>query len=634
MDSPRPSIAAIIEWIFSKLSNKETLNSIMNNEEIDFFSLLAKGSYEQISLILDQIEQNEELLFTLRQIEFTVRYTSLKYNDDDNKIQPGIFERLNKLLLSNQDGSEPVAEITGTTLLDVMLMMTENNMKDIMSDEQIKNIQPSSINTKFFDFGNYKLIAYLKTNIEEFSTNLLNKLETDGASQTKIQLVKKILKFADEFNEGKLSDSELKIIENNQITLNKINPDTFKNSLNFDILFLALSTQNYRLAKELIEAGYKFYEDNEFGVNKISLITLGNIANEEKFLEIVKIAHEKEIFSLKQPISGTNDYPLDLIINNYLDPDSYFIDLAGGTLYKFKKPENVKIESINTDRISIAISHGNSFWSTGIFSATHFLQKQNPDIDFYLVTPQVIDQLGIDVFSTFDGWINPGAGDSYPKDKKEFSKADWKPEIDTEYIYQNVLGNATIYGLPTLGMCAGAQNLVLHHGGYIKPITGYSYGQHDITLQKNSPLSYLTLNHEEREEFHKIGHMPTIKFKGDTAHHFVAVNSKLPVGFSLGAVSEHNEAMGYCDASGIHCATQFHPENKANALNAQTNMMDRQIQLLNGFIELARMNHNCKNDNGICPTEFMANVNADLDLYYGICPLIGHEKALIEEMTC
>ncbi len=128
--------------------------------------------------------------------------------------------------------------------------------------------------------------------------------------------------------------------------------------------------------------------------------------------------------------------------------------------------------------------------------------------------------------------------------------------------------------------------------------------------------------------------MPTIKFKGDTAHHFVAVNGKLPAGFSLGAVSEHNEAMGYCDASRIHCATQFHPENKANALNAQTKMMDRQVQLLNGFIELARMNHNCKNDNGICPTEFMANAKVDLDLYYGICPLIGHEKVLIDEMTC
>ncbi len=452
IDFSSTNITSNIEWMFSKLLNNETLNDIINNEEIEFFSLLAKGSYEQISLILDLIEQNEELLFTLRQIESIVKYTSLKYNDNDNKIQSETFERLNKLFLSNQDNSQPIVEITGTTLLDVMLMMTENNMKDIMSDEQIKTIQPSNINTKFFDFGNYKLIAYLKANIKEFSTNLLNKLETDGASQTKIQLVKKILKFADEFNEGKLSDSELKIIENNQITLDEINPNAFKNSLNFDILFLALSTKNYKLAKELIKAGYKFYEDNEFGVNKISLITLGNITNEEKFLEIVKIAHEKEIFSLKQPIPGTNDYPLDLIINNYLDPDSYFIDLAGGTLYRFKKPENVKIESINTDRISIAISHGDSFWSTGIFSATHYLQKQNPDIDFYLVTPQVIDQLGIDVFSTFDGWINPGAGDSYPKDKEEFSKIDWEPKIDTEYIYQNVLGNATIYGLPTLGM--------------------------------------------------------------------------------------------------------------------------------------------------------------------------------------
>jgi anthranilate/para-aminobenzoate synthase component II len=619
------------EWALTKISDPQTLKTLLLKPESRILKTLLKSPHEQTSGILDVIEQSEELLLLLRKELSIVMYLDA-IESSENSASPLVIEKLNKLIFAEQDSNQTIYEYI--TLLDAMLIATTENMTDIMSAEQIRNIQFSKVNTKFFNFGNYKLLAYLRSHSEGCSDEqILNKLQTDGASQTKVQLVKKLLKFTDEFDEGKLSEFELKLINNDsEFTVEEINQGKLNNSIGFDALFLGLSVRNYKLAKTLIENGYKFYEDNEFGLNKISLIAFPSISQQHELLNIIKFAHGKEHFPLKQQIANSDDYPLDLIINNYDDPDSYFIELSGGTLYKFKNPENINIDTLDKDRVSIAISHGNEFWSTDIFSATHYLQKQNPDVDFYVVNPGVIEQLGVAVFSAFDGWINPGAGDSYPKNKEEFSRDDWKPTIGTEHIYQNVLGNATIYNLPTFGMCAGAQNLVLHHGGYLKPIEGYSFGNHEITLNQGSSLTYLALSPEERKQFHQTGHIPTIKFKGHTAHHFVAVNGKLPAGFSLGAVSEHNEAMGYCDPTGIHCATQFHPEHYAGNLNAQAEAAKYQIQLLNGFIELARMNHNCKNDIGVCPTEFMDNAKAELDFYYGTCPLLGHDDATVNEV--
>jgi anthranilate/para-aminobenzoate synthase component II len=626
------NIYSFEDWVYKHLMSKEILTELINDHEYlgSFFRALGKCSSFAIPTIVEKIENDQELVTTLRKIEKIQDYLQFKLNYD-GKISSSIFARINKILFYNQELSQIVDSETGVTLLDVIFFFTEDNIADFMSYEQLKAISPLSINTKIFNFGNYKLIALLKSVVCNFEDGILKKLETDGASSAKKKLVSKIIKFSDEYIQGKLSDIESKLIEGEQITLDEISGSKLKNSLNFDLLFLAISTRNFKLARDLIESGFKFYEANEFGQSKLSIIAIGNgLGDENKLLEIIKFAHLKENFSLSDPIPETNDHPLDLILSNYYAPDPYFVSLSGGTLYKFQEIQNAKEENIDPHRISIAISHGHAFWSTGIFSATHYLQKQNPDVDFYLVTSQVIDQIGPGIFSIFDGWINPGGADSYPK-KKEFSKLDWKASLDTEILFQNVLGNATIFRFPTFGICAGAQNLVLSQGGFIKPIEGYSFGQHDIIMQKNSPLTYLALNQQEREDFHRSGIMPSIKFKGDTAHHYVAAKNKIPNGFSLGAISEDNEAMGYCDASGINCATQFHPEHKASTVFNTPNQCDRQVQLLNGFIDLARINHKCKIGEGICPLEYMNVIKSELDYHYGFCPLAGHQSVNIEE---
>lgn len=616
------------KWLVEKLTNVENLRIFLELEGYGGVSFLLRSNPEDIVPIIELIDNSDDLKRLIRTngqilhfFEYVMRLRENIHYFADNAPQANqIHDKLIEMIFKGQGLSNLLYQPLSFKVVDCILhIFTPSIIQKIITPQELKSLKITDINSKFFPFENFELLAFLREQGDGFSDDaILHKLQTDGVSRTRTELVKKSLQFTNEMSQGKLSELELKLINPaSNITLDEVKNATLNNSVNYDPMFLALSSGNYKLAHSMLDAGLKFYTEDEAGINKLSLTSIGFRDGIESF--IVK-AHQHETFSLTRPIGTTNELPIDLLVNGF-DPNDYFVELSGDSIYKLKNPENVRFDSIDMNRVNIAISHGDEYWSTGIFSATRSLKATNPDVDFYVVTSNITATLGEKIYSVFDGWINPGAGDSYPTNMTEFSNKHWKPAIGTEIIYQNVLGNATLHNVPTFGFCAGAQNLVLHHGGYIKPIKGYDFGQHNITIQSGSYLSYLALNKQEREELHSAGHMPTMKFKGDTAHGFVAVNDKLPAGFDLGAVSEHNEAMGYCDSTGIHCATQFHPEHYVDALTSGTDTV--QAQLLHGFLELARLNHNCKNSDGSCPDEFMAQAKIEMDLHYGKCPLGG-----------
>ncbi|HQU09327.1 MAG TPA: gamma-glutamyl-gamma-aminobutyrate hydrolase family protein, partial [Opitutales bacterium] len=83
-----------------------------------------------------------------------------------------------------------------------------------------------------------------------------------------------------------------------------------------------------------------------------------------------------------------------------------------------------------------------------------------------------MDQLGVEAFS---GFIFPGSGDNYPQGKEMFTLEDM-PEgqrSDTERLYQKVYQLAKEHQVPTFGICAGAQHLVLHRDGALMRSQSY-----------------------------------------------------------------------------------------------------------------------------------------------------------------
>ena len=116
-----------------------------------------------------------------------------------------------------------------------------------------------------------------------------------------------------------------------------------------------------------------------------------------------------------------------------------------------------------------------------------------------------------------------------------------------------MISNASeAYKVPLLGMCAGAQQLVLNKGGTVEPLKGYNMGKHEITYIKGTIAYYMALTPEQKVEMLEDGVFPEISFKGDTAHHFAGVPGDIG-DLELGAVSEDGVPMSY--ASFLQFAT-------------------------------------------------------------------------------
>ena len=82
------------------------------------------------------------------------------------------------------------------------------------------------------------------------------------------------------------------------------------------------------------------------------------------------------------------------------------------------------------------------------------MNANNQDIQFYLVTDELLAKGGEAFLKQFDAVISQGAGDSYPN-IEEFAKEDCPFEMALENHYQNILDLTYKFNIPYLGMCAG-----------------------------------------------------------------------------------------------------------------------------------------------------------------------------------
>ncbi len=76
-----------------------------------------------------------------------------------------------------------------------------------------------------------------------------------------------------------------------------------------------------------------------------------------------------------------------------------------------------------------------------------------------MVNTDIVKKGGESFLKQYDGFINPGAGDSFPK-TPEFTKDDCSFSMPLELNYQHILEFSGKNNIPYLGMCAGA---ILHY---------------------------------------------------------------------------------------------------------------------------------------------------------------------------
>ncbi|AIL64661.1 hypothetical protein NOVO_01305 [Rickettsiales bacterium Ac37b] len=213
----------------------------------------------------------------------------------------------------------------------------------------------------------------------------------------------------------------------------------------------------------MIKAGFSLELPNKNSITPLHIMSMLNLDHvPNQLLKELSEAIFQHIENIDTIINDNGEAIVDSFLALDGDLSKRIIEKSKSSLYAFFK-ENADIfsPSKNPESTYIAISHGNGFWSTGVEAWSRLVSKKYPEVKFYIVTLEMIDKGGEEFIRQFDGWINPGAGDSYPKDKKEFTKQHWEQSLDTEQIYQKVLEKTLEFKIPIMGICAGAQNLIL-----------------------------------------------------------------------------------------------------------------------------------------------------------------------------
>lgn len=233
---------------------------------------------------------------------------------------------------------------------------------------------------------------------------------------------------------------------------------------------------------------------------------------------------------------------------------------------------------IGKDSVLIGITNAGYHFTDGIEGIAAKLMDQNENIFAVPLSEEVVDD--DQLMKRFSGFINPGAGDNYPRNKSNFSLND----IDEDYVYQRVISFAKQYDIPYLGICYGNQQLILNNGGYLQPVKGHG-GSVSVQFEKGSIPHYMTLLPNEKAKALQTCKLEDIIIKeADVAHSYAGVKEKLGSNIKLGAISKQNENVPQAVAHGhSQVGVQFHPERRYFDEVKEENGPNRQKAFLDNF---------------------------------------------------
>ncbi len=438
-----------------------------------------------------------------------------------------------------------------------------------------------------FDFSTSAKILKFFHNIDLTSIN--NILRPKGISHSVIDSIFNFIKFVQEYanisddRSSSLTDIEINLLNEDLpcLALEQYKNCVPLNNYGYSVLHLAIISGKYDLALQLLQEGYS--------IDTTTLIILSRKDTNGATQELLNLAN--------YIINNSNNLDLHLnesgetLVDNFIsntDLRALVLEKSNDKIYSFlKQDKDCQILTYNDSKTNIAITHTESFWSTGLTATARKAMASNPNLQFYTISIQDIEECGSDILNYIDAFMNPGASDNFPKGKNVFTIQNVPINKDPEKSYQEILSLTYDNDIPYFGICAGAQNFILHHQGSLYPLSGYNMGKHTINLVSGSMVHFMSLTKAEQDEALSSCVFPIVTYKGDTAHHFAATMYDLGNGIKIGGTSEDNVAMAYAHSNGIRFATQYHPEHFYH----ESNEIGRQKILLDNFFKTATMHH-------------------------------------------
>jgi gamma-glutamyl-gamma-aminobutyrate hydrolase PuuD len=194
----------------------------------------------------------------------------------------------------------------------------------------------------------------------------------------------------------------------------------------------------------------------------------------------------------------------------------------------------------------------------------------------------------------FDGFIIPGASDTYPKANKKF--IDWASmhePLPDEILYQKAYEIAERYQIPTFGICAGAQHLTLYRKG---TVTKAVEGMEQLTLNPFTWMHYMALSPESQKELLATCKAEAIVTDVARRHEYMPSINDLGEGVEL-AGTEDGVPLAF-SRSFWNLATQYHPEFQyITYLRSMQNGWETSpaqrysVQMIDSFLEGCRSYH-------------------------------------------
>ena len=223
----------------------------------------------------------------------------------------------------------------------------------------------------------------------------------------------------------------------------------------------------------------------------------------------------EEQFGLSQP---------NLLSTNFDDLDPWRLK----NLWTQENLETVQAYMREKAWIGIVTDQGVSYGS--IIKATRIYQEEHLETQFAYVTKEMADTIGLDHFS---GLIFPGGGDNYPAHLDTFTLEDMPEHEQTEKekVYQYLYEQALATDIPTSGICAGAQHLVLHRGG---ALTHNKTHTKKVKFTSHHVPHFLSLTLEERQKLPETCYAEDFSINIFRAHKYSAVTETvLAAGLTL-----------------------------------------------------------------------------------------------------
>jgi len=366
---------------------------------------------------------------------------------------------------------------------------------------------------------------------------------------------------------------------------------------------LAIISGNAAAAKILLNHQAKVNTTNKSGMNVLHILIYRHIAyssvmaKDEAAMEIMELLFDRDVDLGAVDNDGTNllHYIVPKVLNSLLKKleaadyvpgstldkvfedsqysklASFVLDHAEDHLYELAV-KKIKGESVNNfrkddDSIYIGIVSAVGYYSEDPFKMAIGMMDKHKDVKVRMIAGDMIND---EFIQQFDGLVIPGGEDSFPKEKEEFGLGDLNPDdmLYLEKVYQSVIELADKYGIPTVGMCAGHQHIILHHKGMLMPIDGYngdnpeSIGEnnHRGTFVKGSVPYFLALTPGEQRNALTNCTLPSVSLNIKTNHHYVGIVEKLGKNLKVGVLSEGGVVQSVYNGARF-ISFQFHPED-------------------------------------------------------------------------